>query len=292
MIIVKLVGGLGNQMFQYAVGRCLTYSLNTELKMDISQYRHFTFREYHLSAFNISENIASDSDLMKVRRPLGWNMKHTVHALRSRIEQIATVSYIKERHFHFDPEILALHDNVYIDGNWQSEKYFKDIEWIIREDFTLSGESDYLNKKMAEKISNCEAVSLHVRRGDYISNPVTTAYHGICSEEYYNMAICKLERIVKNPHFFIFSDDPKWAKENLNTRYPTTVLDFNGPEKDFEDMRLMSLCKHHIIANNSFSWWGAWLNQKPDKIVIAPKNWFADSRINSSDLIPKEWMRI
>jgi len=292
MIITQLCGGLGNQMFQYAAGRSLAYSLNTELKLDISLFREGALREYHLSAFNITENIASHMDLKKVNRPLGWKVKHPVEASRSMIQRMATVKYVKESHFNFDPEILILSDNVYLDGNWQSEKYFKDIERIIREDFTLSEEPDYLNKHMAGKIRNCEAVSLHVRRGDYVSDPITTAYHGICSEEYYCGAISKLEGYVQNPHFFVFSDDPAWAKENIDTRYPTTIIDFNGSERDYNDMRLMSLCKHHIIANSSFSWWGAWLSNNSHKIVISPKKWFNKPDINSQDLIPEFWIRL
>jgi hypothetical protein len=292
MIIVKLVGGLGNQMFQYAAGRYLAYSLNTELKLDISQFRQDALREYHLSVFNITENIASATDLMRVRRPPGWNIKHPVEALRSLMRRNAAIRYVKERHFHFDPEILALPDNVYLDGNWQSEKYFKDIDRIIREDFTLSEEPDHMNKQMADKIRNCEAVSLHFRRGDYLSNPATTAYHGICPEEYYCEAISMLENYVKNPYFFVFSDDPAWVKENLDTGCPTTIMDFNGSEKDFEDMRLMSLCQHHIITNSSFSWWGAWLCRNTEKIVVAPKQWFNKPNIKTQDLIPRSWFRL
>jgi len=292
MIIIQLYGGLGNQMFQYAAGRSLAYSLNTELKLDITQYREDKLRNYALSVFSMTKNVASATDLGRVRRPLAWNIKHPIKALRTVIPQNVPIRFVKERHFYFDREIFALSDNVYLDGHWQSEKYFKNIEAIIREDFTLSDEPDYLNKQMADKIRNCEAVSLHVRRGDYISNPVTTAYHGFCSEEYYHRAISKLESSVKDPHFFVFSDDPVWAKENLKSGYPTTMIDFNGSEKDYEDLRLMSLCKHHIIANSSFSWWGAWLSNNPQKIVIAPKQWFNYSDIDTKDLIPESWIRL
>jgi hypothetical protein len=291
MIIVQLFGGLGNQMFQYAAGRRLAYFLNTKLILDISPYGQETLRDYHLFVFSITENFASATDLERVHRPIAWNIQHPVDALRSMMHQNVTVRYVKEHHFHFYPEILALPDNVYLEGHWQSEKYFKDIEKIIRKDFIFSEEPDNLNNQMADKIRNCEAVSLHVRRGDYVSNPVTTAYHGICSEEYYRGAISKLENYVKNPHFFIFSDDPTWTKENLETGYSTTIIDFNGSEKDYEDMRLMSLCKHHIIANSSFSWWGAWLSNNPQKIVIAPKHWFNRPEINTKDLIPESWIQ-
>ena len=125
-----------------------------------------------------------------------------------------------------------------------------------------------------------------------MTDPVTKEFHGICSLEYYYNAIKKITEIVRKPHFFIFSDDIKWAQDNLKISYPATFVNHNADGKPFEDLRLMSLCKHHIIANSSFSWWGAWLSIDPDKIVFAPKEWFTDSGRNTDDLIPGSWHRI
>jgi len=292
MILIQLNGGLGNQMFQYAIGRCLAHSLNTELKLDTSQFQPDNLRNYALSVFRIVENFATPIDLTRVRRPLAWSIKYPVDLLRSMIQPNAPILYIKESKFHFDPEILALPDNLYLEGYWQSEKYFKVIEKIIRNDFTFSVEPDYLNKQMADQIRICESVSIHVRRGDFVTNPTTNAYHGTCSVDYYKKAIQIIKNRVHQPQFFIFTDDPIWVREHLDTGYPTVFVDFNGPEKDYEDLRLMSLCQHHIIANSSFSWWGAWLCQNTEKIVIAPIKWFNKPDINTQDLIPDTWIRL
>ena len=136
------------------------------------------------------------------------------------------------------------------------------------------------------------AVSLHIRRGDYVSNPVTNNYHGTCSLAYYKKAVLLLKEKIENPSFFIFSDDLLWARENLDFINDMTFIDLDKSIPDHEEMHLMSQCKHNIIANSSFSWWGAWLNENSDKIVIAPKKWFSDNTINTEDLIPAKWMRI
>ena len=275
MITVQLNGGLGNQMFQYSAGRAVSLQHNVPLALDITYCKRNQARPYKLCNFKVAGEVVEES-------PLIIKLKSILNPQ----------SLFKEQSFYYDPSILDCHDDVYLQGYWQSEKYFRGIEKIIREDLTLSEEPDYRNQQMIDKIRNCEAVSLHIRRGDYVSNPETTAYHGICSEEYYRGAVSKLENYVKNPHFFVFSDDPSWVKEILDIRHSTTIVDFNGSEKDYEDMRLMSLCKHHIIANSSFSWWGAWLSNNPQKIVVAPKQWFNKPDIKTQDLIPGTWFRL
>lgn len=283
MIITKLIGGLGNQMFQYAVGRSLAYANNTELKLDISGYNNqkgITPRSYMLNIFNIQSNYANEKEIHKFR---GNN-------IFLRILKIS--SYIKEKQFYFDPKILIVKDNSYLDGYWHSEKYFKEIEQIIRKEFTLKDKPDVTNRKMISYINNCDSVSIHIRRGDYVFDKKTNKFHGICSLGYYLKAVALVAKKVKNPQFFIFSDDPIWTKQNLHLKFPCVYVDHNVGRKDYEDMRLMSKCKHNIIANSSFSWWGAWLNNNLDKIVVAPKQWFHDKSINTRDLIPESWIRI
>jgi hypothetical protein len=291
MIIVKLNGGLGNQMFQYAAGRCLAYSLNTGLKLDISQFRQEKNREYDLSVFNITGTIASATDLGNVRWPLPWRIKHPAEAFKSINKQNTAVQYVKERQFHFDPEILALSDNVYLEGYWQSEKYFSAIEPIIRKEFQVRIALPPDVQGLSERIRNCNAVSIHIRRGDYINNPVTNATHGVCPVDYYQRALEKIIQVVDNPYFWIFSDDPGWVRENITTDTPSyCVSDDNF--KNYEDLYLMSCCRHHIIANSSFSWWGAYLGLNPDKIIIAPRRWFKKTDMITSDLLPESWIRI
>jgi hypothetical protein len=289
MIIVKLNGGLGNQMFQYAAGRSLAYSLNTGLKLDISQFRQEKNREYDLSVFNITGTTASARDLDHVRRPLTRMVKHPVEALKSIMKQNTTVRYVKERQFNFDPEILALPDNVYLEGYWQSEKYFSAIEPIIRKEFQLHATPRTNVQELTGRIRNCNAISIHIRRGDYVKNPVTNATHGVCSVDYYQRALEKIIQKVDNPQFWIFSDDPEWVRKNITIDGPSYYIS-NHNFKNFEDLYLMSCCQHHIIANSSFSWWGAWLSTNLEKIVIAPKRWFAVSTMDTDDLIPQSWI--
>ena len=188
--------------------------------------------------------------------------------------------------------MFELKGDIYIEGYWQTEKYFKNIEHTIKKDFTFKTKPDKNNQSLLNQIKNCNAVAIHVRRGDYVKNPVANRILGVCNLDYYNKCINLIIRKINNPHFFIFSDDPKWTINNLNIDFPATYVSHNGSDKGYEDLRLMSNCKHQIIANSSFSWWGAWLNNNPNKVVMAPKKWFNDLSINTEDLIPESWVKI
>jgi len=283
------MGGLGNQMFQYAAGRQLAHLHRTELKIDLSWFKNITAvdtkRQYELGAFNIQEHFASPLETGRFRE--GFLLRRFGFLFPFRKQ-----CHIIERHYHFDPDILQLPDNVYLEGYWQSPKYFSDIQDIIRTEFTVKSGPGTGNRSMAEEIGRTESVAIHVRRGDYVSNPSISNRYGTCSMEYYQTAMKTILGQVRQPHFFVFSDDAAGAKENLSWIAPSTFIDLNGPDNAFEDMRLLSLCKHHIIANSSFSWWGAWLSKKPEKIVIAPRQWFKDKYINTDDLIPTKWTRL
>jgi hypothetical protein len=292
MIIVRLFGGLGNQMFQYAVGRALAYRIDTELKLDISDYNGNPLRQYNLFPFNIIENFATMSDLDRVRKSFFAGVKSPIRLLKETLNRDIPIISIKERIIDFDLEILHLPDNVYLKGYWQSEKYFKDIEKIIRIEFGFKAIPDPLNKKIGQQIADGESVSIHVRRGDYVSNPQTLQVHGVCDVRYYQKAINKMCNKIDTPHFYVFSDDPMWAKANMSADAPIDFLTHNDTLKNYEDLRLMTLCKHHIIANSSFGWWGAWLNPNKEKIVIAPKKWFRTTTFKLDDRFPSEWYLI
>ncbi len=281
MIIVKLRGGLGNQMFQYATGRNLSLKNNTKLKFDVTELEYDKLRNYELHIFNISGSIASNFRLMFIR-------KFNKNIISKMLGQ--NYFYIKQKDWYFDSTILNKKGNIYLDGYWQSEKYFKDIKQIIKRDFTIRHEPDKKNKSMLKKIENSNSVCIHVRREDYIRNKITKEVHGICSLEYYHNAVKIIEKKTRNPKFFIFSDDPKWPRENLKLKYPTIYVDINNAKKSYEDLRLLSNCRHFIIANSSFSWWGAWLSNSPDKIVCAPEKWF--NVIDEGDIVPKSWIRV
>jgi len=296
MIIVQLFGGLGNQMFQYAAGRSLAHRLNTQLKLDILPFQNYKLRKYILSEFKILEFFALKEDLRRVkwfstsvRKRPSISVRNFFTGIYCLLNGIRPILYKKESHFHFDPEFLKLPDDIYLEGYWQSEKYFKDIENIIRREFTLRNEPDITNTHMAEKIFESNAISLHIRRGDYISNPVSFTHHGVCSLKYYHTAIDCMVKNISDPHFYIFSDDPLWVKQNLIVNYPHTYVTHNQDLQDSLDLWLMSMCKHHIIANSSFSWWGAWLSNNSKKIVIAPKKWVNNPELDIRDLIPGLW---
>ena len=294
MIITKLMGGLGNQLFQYAAGRRLAQVRGAELKLDITGFtnpNYRTKRHYELAPFNVTQSLASEEDITRLTRPYYGPLPRLINRITRKKER-PPVSYIKEMHYHFDPNILDLPDDVYLEGYWQSARYFDDIAELIRKEVTVRDSLVGRNSNLAQEISSCPAVSLHVRRGDYVHNEITHHTHGICDLDYYSQAVAFIASRVNNPVFFIFSDDPAWVHEHLRLSYSVRIVDHNGPEHGYEDMRLMSLCHHHIIANSSFSWWGAWLNPSKRKIVIAPKRWFNNYDADTSDLYPDSWVRL
>lgn len=295
MIISKLKGGLGNQMFQYAAARVLSVKHNTRLKLDLSFFkdnnadRRRTQRKYELNVFQHQAVIASEFELMAYEKIAKFNV---ILKLKRIIPFLPIIQAFYEPHFHYSVEIEKVSNNTILDGYWQSEKYFAGFENLIRDDFLFSRSHDHQNKIFADEISSCNAVSIHVRRGDYISNPDVVLQHPVCDIGYYRKAIDVITGKVTSPVFYIFTDDYDWARENFLFNLPIKFINHNKGNKNFEDMWLMSLCKHHILANSSFSWWGAWLNADEDKIVIAPRIWFKDNSINTDDLIPEKWIRL
>jgi hypothetical protein len=288
LIITKITGGLGNQMFEYAAGLSLAKKNNDGLKLDISAYKKYRLHAYGLSVFQISAGLAEKSECDAIRyRHHGFFDK--AYRKITGIEKIRTADYIQEKSFEFDPSILSLTGDKYLEGYWQSWKYFSAIEPLVRAEFTQKQPMDAANSEMRKNIADCESVSLHVRRGDYVSDPKTRAFHGVDLSGYYAAAIERVFSKTKKPHFFIFSDEPGWVRENFKNAFEFTVVDINPPKKGYEDMRLMSACSHNITANSSFSWWGAWLNSNPEKIVTAPARWFNDAAVKSEGLYCPGW---
>jgi hypothetical protein len=293
MIITRLNGGLGNQMFQYSLGRNLSLKCHSDLYFDISLLEknppNITPRNYELNIFNIKAYIAS-SDLLK-RVPF-LRKDAVCLGIRKRFTGEPVFQYVKEKDPNFHDEILSLSDNVYLDGYWQSEKYFSEIVDIIRKEFSFVNPPSAINQELLEKIVGCNSVSVHIRRGDYVSNPKNMEIHGVLEIDYYMQALKLIRKNVKDLHVFVFSDDLSWVRNNLKTDFPLHFIGHNGAEKDYEDLRLMSNCKHHIIANSSFSWWGAWLCKNSDKIIYAPKKWFKTPDFDARNLIPDSWFVI
>lgn len=291
MVIIHMLGDLGNQMFQYAFGYATVKKKNEVFKLDINKFELYDLRNYELELFSIDTKIASGEEVKKLK----YNEENIFDKLFRKIrtkERKLSDRYYKEVHFNFDKNVFESKGDIYFEGYWQSEKYFKDYRDDLLKQFTLKEEIHLKSQHYRQKIKDAESVSLHIRREDYVTNTHTNSVHGTCTLEYYQNAVLKIKEKISNAQFFIFSDDLDWAKENLDFIDRITFVELDKEVPDHEEMYLMSQCKHNIIANSSFSWWGAWLNQNPDKIVIAPEKWFNDTTINTSDLIPESWIRL
>jgi len=285
MIVVKLIGGLGNQLFQYAIGRQISLYHEVKLKVDIGDLldrtprKNFTFRDFELEHFNCKIETITRTELLFFK----W-----IHWLLSKIG--LNNFYWKETNFNYDDRFLSSScKSMYLEGFWQSEKYFSSIRHIILNDLKIiKGLSEY-TQLWELRIKESTSISVHIRRGDYIYNISANEFHGICSLEYYYNCIKIINAKFKNCSFFFFSDDIEWVKIKFSNLENAHFITSNSNK---EDLYLMSLCKHNIIANSSFSWWGAWLNTNENKLVFAPKKWFNDDSIDTSDLIPNSWKRI
>lgn len=296
MIIVRLTGGLGNQLFQYAAARRLADLHNTELKLDISflgsHRENCTPRGFQLNHMAITASVAAHHEIANIT-----GKKSPLRYVASRISDVTGLSrrhrsVFNERSFNFDPEVLSLPDNIYLVGYWQSEKYFQDIKDIIRKEFALNCPLEDRDKEIADLIKASNSVSVHIRRGDFVADAQVNKVHGVCSLDYYSRCIETIADKAGKVHLFVFSDEPSWVSDKIKFSAPVTIVDHNSTVTSYQDIRLMSQCRHHIIANSSFSWWGAWLANDPYKQVIAPERWFNDSSLDTSDLIPSNWQRL
>ncbi|WP_320674155.1 alpha-1,2-fucosyltransferase [Prochlorococcus sp. MIT 1341] len=285
MIGIRLIGGLGNQLFQYAAAKALANRLNVELLIDT---RSYTLNEidnplnaYLLDRLRVTSKLANEKVLKRrplfMRKPSKYLQKFGIYKL-----------WYREKSFNYDRNVETLPDKIFLDGYFQSEKYFKSISKIIRMEYLPVRPLSDRNQQIANQARRLNSVMLHVRRGDYASNSKILSVHGLCSLSYYTNSINFLKELVNNPHFFVFSDDPFWAKSNLPLSDNVTYIDGNLANPEI-DLHLMSFCKHHIIANSTFSWWAAWLANFPGKIVVAPSPWFDSVIDKTPDLIPASW---
>jgi hypothetical protein len=291
MIIVKLQGGIGNQMFQYAIGRRLSLERGVQLKLDLSWFHNQTKRSYRLSQFNIQAETRNSFEMEKLYRKDKNILYSKVIRQMERFLPYYQRRVIFERKSGFDPNILKAQKFVYLDGYWQSQKYFSGYEMVLKNDLKLKEPiRDQLLIDLENKFQNENSVSLHIRRGDYIQDLKSAAYHGICSTSYYHQATNYLAECESDLRVYVFSDDIEWAKHNLSLKLPTEFISGRFDIPDFIELELMKNCKHHIIANSSFSWWAAWLAKSPEKIVISPIKWFVNKEVKN--LIPAEWISL
>jgi len=290
MVIVKLWGGLGNQLFQYAFGQYLSSRLNTDVKYDIqttNNIDHFTQREFGFPLLNIDIMVASAVEINSMR----LTKIRLFGRLERKISQIVPFIF---RHYFVEPvnskspDTIRFKDNCYYDGYWQSYKYLSYNENRLHNEIRLLSITPAIYDKL-NSIRSTFSISIHVRRGDYITVKANADIFHTCSLAYYQQAIEYIRTRYVSAQFFVFSDDLNWVKENLEGNQ-LVLMEGNVPAVD---LFLMSNCKHNIIANSSFSWWGGWLNQNIEKIVICPRDWYKGELNNTTvDLIPPQWIRI
>lgn len=292
MIITKLIGGLGNQMFQYAAGKSLAIKKGVELRVDLSHLKKnasglYTQRDYELNVFklNVAEATAEEISIFENLNSSKWK-----RLLQRNMPNMFSKTFFSEAGNHYHPAFETLPKQVYLDGFWQSEKYFQSIRTILLQDFELKNELSKHVQLLQDKIKNANSVSLHIRRGDYVNLPSANEFHGLCSIDYYQAAEKMLQDKIGVFEFFVFSDDMKWCKENL--KFNSDVNFVEHGEAACIDMHLMRTCKHNVIANSSFSWWGAWLNENINKLVVAPEYWFKTMKSTDSDILPVNWITL
>lgn len=295
MIVVRLHGGLGNQLFQYAFARALSVrhdaplAFNVEALLDSTPRpfkAHMAPRRFALHPFNVAGRIAERSEIPFLYRMRG---KGRVPLIADAVVRRLFSHPGKERSFSFDPDMLLLGPSAYVDGAWQSYKYFAGIEDILAQELSLKEPFAPETAKLAEEMRAPDAAALHVRRGDYAGN----RFYCELGVRYYREAIARMRAHRPIARAYVFSDDPAWCREHLDLGMPMTVV---GPEHagpgDAWHLMLLAAAPNIAIANSTFSWWGAWLGDRSGKIVIAPDRWFADPSMPTGDLIPETWIRI
>jgi hypothetical protein len=299
LVVIKIMGGLGNQLFEYAMARRLALHRKATLRFDLSLLTDkrdatHTHRYYSLGLFpELGGAPLNTVDEQHIARTT-----HILYRLYNKARRLLRLSpaflYLGEGEF-FTPNTTVLNGGppaelLYLEGYWQNEQYFADIASIIRQELAFPPFIDVQNQTAARLIeqSSRPTVSIHVRRGDY--NQFTS--FGMCSIDYYERALAYMQQQLREPTFFVFSDDITWARENLPLPVDTTYIDWNQGADSYHDMHLMSLCHNHIIANSSFSWWGAWLNPSPTKLVVAPQVWMDNPRVITERVVPATWVRL
>ncbi len=289
MIIVKAQGGLGNQMFQYAFGRALSVTHDIPLAIDTSLFVDYPFHSYGLDRYALHATTLTVAEARRyARMKPRIGRRHFLHNFFFSDPR----RYIVERHLPYDESMVVRREHAYYDGYWQTERYFSSIAEIIRDEFTLRGDIDPKTLALRAEMSTHASVSLHVRRGVFANHPVFSKVHGSRGPEYFDRALAYIGERVPNPHIYVFTDDRPWAREHIRPQFPTTYVEHTSAETPHEDILLMSSCAHHILANSTFSWWGAWLNPSPSKIVIGPVKWFEQDKFDTSDILPPTWVRL
>jgi hypothetical protein len=298
MIILRLRGGLGNQLFQFAAAKALALHHKTVLKLDLYYYKKHPYRKFELDRFNIPIELASQDEIHAFT---GSNP--VARYINKRENYLRCPKVFAQPHYHFYNDWFQLPSDLYLSGYFQSEKFFTPLISELSNWYSPAQPLDQKNESLKSIMQSTQSVSVHVRRGDYTATQFNT-FFGTVPEDYYQRAIEKIRDNVKEPHFFVFSDDVQWCRTNLALGENTVFVDYNRGADSYKDLLMMSYCKHNVIANSSFSWWGAWLNSNTDKTVVAPRRWFNQDYnagkepvypcrfYNTNDLIPESWSKL
>lgn len=289
MVIIKITGGLGNQLFQYSFGKYIEKSLDGNVKYDTQtnlQANNFTKRTLDLKKFKVNLPIASDQEIktfLKFRTGFFWRLERKFNQILGKLNS----KYLVQKNAHCSK--LPTKDNAYYDGYWQCYEYLDDVRDLILEQIKAPESFYEKHQNLLNQMQNSDSVAIHVRRDDYINIKVNASLFEVCDVDYYNEAVNTISKNLNNPQFFIFSQDEEWVEDN----FAGDNFQYIKGNSTIDDLLLMSHCKHNIIANSTFSWWSAWLNNNSDKNIIAPKKWYKGKRnIETKNLIPKNWLRI
>ena len=292
MIYMRLKGGMGNQMFQYATGLALARQAKTELSLDLSNllYRNkgkdFVYRKYDLDVFRVDPSFLTSPEVLS---PI---MNLRVKPLSKAVRRLVTrgIPVIREKHFHYDPELIpGAREGALYEGWFQSPRYFAGVEAEVRQAFRFSREVIPESRELLARIQETNAICLNVRRTDFLKVDTLNA----TNLDYFLRGAAYLAERVDSPHFYVFSDDVAWCRENIKLAQPTEFVDHEHKGFKFGNyLQLMTNCRHFLIPNSSFAWWATWLNTNPDKLVVAPKMWFTDPEIDTTDLVPEVWVRL
>jgi hypothetical protein len=299
MIVVRLMGGLGNQMFEYAAGLRLAARHRTELKLDLTflldrtPRPNFVFRDLDLDVFPIAIEAASDSEVRRFRSLAGDGRPSL---LRRAMNKFARETVYIERAPEFDAVVLDLPDNTYLEGYFQDERYFADVRDEVRRRFTLPPAGAAIGvatRALADRIRADDAICLNVRRGDYVTNPEAAKFHGVCSKSYYDRGVSELRRRGVTGKVYVFSDDVDWCRDAFPEADGFTVVGHEHDGERFElKLWLMSLCSHFVIPNSSYGWWAAWLSTTAGKLVVRPSRWFRDPGRAAVNVCPRDWIAV
>jgi len=299
MIVVKLQGGLGNQMFQYALGRELQRRNGGELYLDLTllldRYPRpgMIFRDFDLDIFAIKPRLTPLSEIAR-RWPMPLLYMYGAAGMVRLNERLGRLRRVTENHPPLPPErVLELRGDLYLDGHWGSPKYFGGSEAILRQEFQVRQPLLPASAPLAGLMAETDSICLDVRRTDYVTLQSAIEMHGFLGREYYDRGIAEIAPRLGRPHIFVTSDDIEWCEANLRFDYPTTFLSHEHAGYKFGNkLALMSRCRNFLISNSTFAWWAAWLAPAANKLVVCPRSWFRDPKIDSSDRIPEGWIRL